>query len=102
VAAEVAVPISSREARCVVRSSWLPTSRRVPFLRLEGEWPLTWLGAEAFKIEFALRYELENPVIAALARPVFAQMADTQVDASIRRTQQACRGSTATYPEASI
>ena len=43
-----------------------------PFPRFHGEWHLSRLGVDACKIEFALRYGFENPVIAALAGPVRA------------------------------
>ncbi len=72
-----------------------------PFRQFEGEWHLSRLGVDACKIEFALRYEFENPVIAALAGSVFGQMADTLVDAFVRRADQVHGGQAAAHPEAS-
>ena len=72
-----------------------------PFPRFHGEWHLSRLGVDACKIEFALRYGFENPVIAALAGPVFGQMADTLVDAFVRRADQVHGGDAGAHPEAS-
>ncbi len=72
-----------------------------PFRRFEGEWHLSRLGVDACKIEFALRYEFENLVIAALAGPVFGQISGTLVDAFVRRADQVHGRQAATHPEAS-
>ncbi len=71
-----------------------------PFRCIEGDCHLSRLGVDACKIEFALRYELENPLIAALAGPVFRQMVDTLVDAFVRRADQVHGGQAAAHPQA--
>jgi ribosome-associated toxin RatA of RatAB toxin-antitoxin module len=58
-----------------------------PFKRFEGEWHLVGLAPGACKIDFALRYELEN-TLARLASPVFDRIADTLVDAFVARAEQ--------------
>ena len=62
-----------------------------PFRRFEGEWHLLPLAPEACKIDFALRYELEN-ALARLASPVFDRIAETLVDAFVARAEQVYSG----------
>jgi ribosome-associated toxin RatA of RatAB toxin-antitoxin module len=61
---------------------------RGPFRNFEGEWHLSQLAADACKIEFHLRYEFESTVMAKLAGPVFGNIANTLVDAFVRRAEQ--------------
>jgi ribosome-associated toxin RatA of RatAB toxin-antitoxin module len=63
-----------------------------PFRHFEGEWHLTRLAAAACKIEFFLRYEFKSAVMARLAGPVFDDIANTLVDAYVRRADQVFRG----------
>jgi ribosome-associated toxin RatA of RatAB toxin-antitoxin module len=65
-----------------------------PFRSFEGEWQLKSLAADACRIDFALRYELDS-ALARLASPVFDRIADTLVDAFVARAEQLGRESTA-------
>lgn len=56
-----------------------------PFRHFEGNWNLTALSADACKIEFSLRYEFQNQVMAKMAGTVFGRIADTLVDAFVDR-----------------
>ena len=58
------------------------------FRHFEGEWRLAPLGEAACKIEFFLRYEFQSAVMARLAGPVFDTIANTFVDAFVRRAEQ--------------
>lgn len=59
-----------------------------PFRHFAAEWRFSPLGAEAVKAEFTLEYEFSNPVVARLLEPVFERMADSTVDAFVRRATQ--------------
>jgi ribosome-associated toxin RatA of RatAB toxin-antitoxin module len=59
-----------------------------PFRRFEGEWHLASLATDACRVDFALRYEFHSAVTAKLAGPVLDRMANTLVDAYIKRAQQ--------------
>ena len=56
-----------------------------PFRHFQAEWRFMPLGANAVKAEFALEYEFSNPVVAKLLETVFERMADSTVDAFVRR-----------------
>jgi len=56
-----------------------------PFKRFEGAWRFTALSAHACRIDFSLRYQLAAGPLAKLLQPLFADMADTMVDAFTRR-----------------
>ena len=56
-----------------------------PFERFEGEWRLTELAPEACRIDFGLSYEFGGRLIGRLAAPVFEGIANTMVDAFVRR-----------------
>jgi ribosome-associated toxin RatA of RatAB toxin-antitoxin module len=68
-----------------------------PFKRFEGEWHLVALAPGACKIDFALRYELEN-TLARLASPVFDRIAETLVDAFVARAEQVYGSPPSTTP----
>jgi len=59
-----------------------------PFRRLEGEWKLTPLADWGCRIEFALGYDFNNSMLGSLAGPVFDHVANTLVDAFIRRADE--------------
>ena len=59
-----------------------------PFRHFSGEWRLARLAVDACKIEFCLRYEFRNAVMARLAGPVFDRIANTLVDAFVGRAEQ--------------
>jgi len=59
-----------------------------PFRRLEGSWHFRALAAEACKIEFRLHYEFSSKLFEKLIGPVFGHIANTFVDAFVRRAEQ--------------
>ena len=56
-----------------------------PFRRLEGQWNFRALSENACKIEFRLAYEFSSKIFEKVIGPVFGQIADTFVDAFVRR-----------------
>jgi ribosome-associated toxin RatA of RatAB toxin-antitoxin module len=56
-----------------------------PFRTLDGNWRFNDLGARGCKIEFRLHYEFSNRVLAVLVGPVFGYIADTMVEAFVKR-----------------
>lgn len=56
-----------------------------PFRVLDGEWRFTSLAERASRIDFRLRYEFSGTLLDALAGPVFGHIANTMVDAFVRR-----------------
>ncbi len=56
-----------------------------PFRELHGEWTFRALSGKGCKIEFTLTYEFKTQVLEALIGPVFNHIADTFVDAFVRR-----------------
>jgi ribosome-associated toxin RatA of RatAB toxin-antitoxin module len=58
---------------------------RGPFRRFEGEWRLTPLTPAACKVEFALDYEFASDTVTRVAGRMFDRIADTMVDAFVRR-----------------
>ncbi len=58
-----------------------------PFRALDGEWRFKALGDSACKIEFRLRYEFSSTLLARLLGPVFGHIADTFVEAFVRRAE---------------
>ncbi|MDQ8022476.1 MAG: type II toxin-antitoxin system RatA family toxin [Moraxellaceae bacterium] len=59
-----------------------------PFRHLEGEWRFIPLGEAACKIEFRLHYEFSNKLLEKVVGPVFHHIANTFVDAFVKRAQQ--------------
>lgn len=59
-----------------------------PFRQLEGHWRFKPLGDTACKIEFALSYEFSSKVFEKVIGPVFTHIANTFVDAFVRRAGQ--------------
>jgi ribosome-associated toxin RatA of RatAB toxin-antitoxin module len=60
-----------------------------PFRHLEGAWRFTPLSAQACRVDFSMRYELAGGPLAKLLSPLFAEIADTMVDAFTRRAEEA-------------
>ena len=56
-----------------------------PFRRFEGLWTLTALTPAACKVEFRLDWEFETALLTRAAGPAFRRVADTLVDAFVRR-----------------
>ena len=59
-----------------------------PFRRLEGMWRFKPLAENACKIEFQLTYEFSSKLFEKVIGPVFSQIANTFVDAFVRRADQ--------------
>jgi len=59
-----------------------------PFRRLEGSWNFRPLGESACKVEFRLQYEFSNRILDKLLSPVFGHIANTFVDAFVKRAEQ--------------
>lgn len=58
-----------------------------PFHMLEGDWLFTPLGDSACKVEFRLAYQFSNKIIEKAVGPVFHHIANTFVDAFVRRAE---------------
>ena len=56
-----------------------------PFRRLEGVWNFKPLSENACKIEFQLSYEFSSKMFEKVIGPVFSQIANTFVEAFVRR-----------------
>jgi ribosome-associated toxin RatA of RatAB toxin-antitoxin module len=59
-----------------------------PFRRLEGIWRFKPLAENACKIEFQLSYEFSSKMFEKVIGPVFSQIANTFVDAFVKRAAQ--------------
>ena len=59
-----------------------------PFRQLDGSWRFRPLGQEACKIEFRLHYEIASRILDKLLSPVFNHIANTFVDAFVKRAEQ--------------
>ena len=59
-----------------------------PFRRLEGIWRFKSLTENACKVEFQLSYEFSNRLFEKIIGPVFSQIANTFVEAFVKRAQQ--------------
>ena len=60
-----------------------------PFSRLQGEWLFKPLRADACRIDFMLDYEMRSGLLARLLGPVFGHIAQTMVDAFVKRAGEA-------------
>jgi ribosome-associated toxin RatA of RatAB toxin-antitoxin module len=56
-----------------------------PFRALDGYWRFIDLGGKGCKIEFSLAWEFSSRVLGALVGPVFSHIADTMVEAFVKR-----------------
>ncbi len=59
-----------------------------PFRTLDGSWQFKALGQQACKIEFRLHYEFASRILEKLLSPVFNHIANTFVDAFVKRAEQ--------------
>lgn len=59
-----------------------------PFRRLHGEWRFVALSGDACKIEFELAYEFATHLLERVVGPVFGHIANTFVDAFVRRADK--------------
>lgn len=58
-----------------------------PFRTLDGDWRFVPLQGGGCKIEFRLHYEFSSRILEKLVGPVFHYIANTMVDAFVRRAQ---------------
>jgi ribosome-associated toxin RatA of RatAB toxin-antitoxin module len=63
-----------------------------PFRQLEGAWRFSALGEQACKIEFHLHYEFSSRLLEKIVGPVFGHVANTFVDAFVKRAEALSRG----------
>ena len=56
-----------------------------PFHRLEGQWRFVPLSPRACRIEFSLEYEFASRALGRLLSPLFDGIADSMVEAFVRR-----------------
>lgn len=59
-----------------------------PFRALDGRWRFTDLAGKGCKIEFSLAYEFSSRLLATLVGPVFSHIADTMVEAFVKRAER--------------
>ena len=62
-----------------------------PFRHLQGEWRFIPLAPDGCKIEFELAYEFSTHVLEKAVGPVFGHIANSFIDAFVRRADQ-CYG----------
>lgn len=62
-----------------------------PFRHLEGVWRFTPLAEYACKVEFRLEYEFSSPMLEKVVGPVFSKIANTFVDAFVKRAEKIYR-----------
>lgn len=62
--------------------------REGPFSSLSGQWRFVPLAPDACRVEFELDYAFRNAVIAKVVGPVFGHIAQTFVDAFVRRADR--------------
>jgi ribosome-associated toxin RatA of RatAB toxin-antitoxin module len=58
---------------------------RGPFRSLEGRWRFVPLAPNASRVELHLAYQFANPLLGRMVGPVFNHIANTMVDAFVRR-----------------
>ena len=63
------------------------TLRDGPFRHLHGEWRFRMLAVNACKVEFELAYEFKTHVLEVVVGPVFSHIANTFIDAFVRRAE---------------
>jgi len=63
------------------------TLKSGPFRYLQGEWRFLTLEQDACKVEFELAYEFATPLLERIVGPVFDDIANTFVDAFVRRAE---------------
>lgn len=62
--------------------------REGPFRHLDGHWHFIPLGEHACKVDFNLHYEFSSKLLEKAVGPVFSHIANTFVDAFVKRAQQ--------------
>lgn len=59
-----------------------------PFRRFAGEWRFVPLAEKACRIEFELQYDFSSRTLGRLLSPLFDGIADSMVDAFVRRAEE--------------
>ena len=59
-----------------------------PFKMLDGEWRFTSLAEHACRIDFRLHYEFSSKLLEKLVGPVFNYIANSMVDAFVKRADK--------------
>lgn len=59
-----------------------------PFRTLDGEWRFTALAERACRVDFRLHYEFASRLLERLVGPVFGYIANTMVDAFVKRAEK--------------
>ena len=77
-----------------VPESIIITLRDGPFRSLHGEWRFRALSDDACKVEFELAYEFSTHVLEVVVGPVFSHIANTFIDAFVRRAEAIYSGPT--------
>ncbi|HEY3177410.1 MAG TPA: type II toxin-antitoxin system RatA family toxin [Casimicrobiaceae bacterium] len=72
-------------------TSIVVTLKSGPFRHLHGEWRFRALDQNACKVEFELAYEFATPLLEKIVGPVFNHIANTFVDAFVRRAESVYR-----------
>jgi ribosome-associated toxin RatA of RatAB toxin-antitoxin module len=63
-----------------------------PFRHFAAHWRFTPLRADAAKVEFSVEYEFAGRIVARLLDPVFSRLADSTVEAFVRRAADVAHG----------
>lgn len=63
-----------------------------PFRELDGTWRFTPLSDDSCKVELQLRYEFASRILAKLVGPVFGYIANSMVEAFVRRAESVYGG----------
>jgi ribosome-associated toxin RatA of RatAB toxin-antitoxin module len=63
-----------------------------PFRRFAGQWRFVALSPQACRIEFSLQYEFSSRTLGKLLAPLFDGIADSMVDAFVRRAAEVYEG----------
>ena len=63
-----------------------------PFRALDGHWRFSDLGGKGCKIEFNLAWAFSSVILGALVGPVFSHIADTMVEAFVKRAEKVYGG----------
>jgi len=61
-----------------------------PFRHLHGEWRFAALGTSGCRVEFELAWEFARSLLEPAVGPVFAHIANTFIDAFVRRAEAVC------------
>jgi ribosome-associated toxin RatA of RatAB toxin-antitoxin module len=94
VEAEIMIAYRGIRQSFVTRNTNRPAERidmhfvRGPFKALTGHWFFIRVGSLGCRIEFKLDYEFASGILQTLVGPVFDSIADTMVDAFVRRADE--------------